>query len=151
MEEHEQHQPIRQHTLAAQTINLSPAETNLIEEHLDALRAVGFELESFGPNTFVIRSVPAMLADSDPLEAVAGILDDLELGHTPGQPSIEQKIVIRVCKQAAVKAGQILSLKEMQALIQQLERCQSPHTCPHGRPTMLHMSRDQLAREFGRA
>jgi DNA mismatch repair protein MutL len=92
-----------------------------------------------------------MLADSDPLEAVAGILDDLELGHTPGQPSIEQKIVIRVCKQAAVKAGQILSMKEMQAIIQQLERCQSPHTCPHGRPTMLHMSRDQLAREFGRA
>ncbi len=151
MEEHEQHQSVRQHTLAAQTINLSPTETHLIEEHLESLRAVGFELEPFGSNTFVIRSVPAMLADSDPLEAVAGILDDLELGHTPGQPTIEQKIVIRVCKQAAVKAGQILSMKEMQSLIQMLERCQSPHTCPHGRPTMLHMSRDQLAREFGRA
>ena len=151
MEEYERQQPVKQHTLAAQTINLSAAEARLIEEHLEALRAVGFELEPFGANTYVIRSVPAMLADSDPLEAVAGILDDLELGHTPGQPSIEQKIVIRVCRQAAVKAGQILSMKEMQALIQHLERCQSPHTCPHGRPTMLHMSRDQLAREFGRA
>ncbi len=151
MEEYERKQTIVQHTLAAQTINLSPTEARLIDENLDALQKVGFELESFGPNTFVIRSVPAMLADSDPLETVGSILDDLELGHTPGQPSIEQKIVLRVCKQAAVKAGQILSLKEMQALIQQLERCGSPHTCPHGRPTMLHMSRDQLAREFGRA
>jgi DNA mismatch repair protein MutL len=151
MDEYERKQTIVQHTLAAQTINLSPAEARLIEGNLDVLQKVGFELESFGPNTFVIRSVPAMLADNDPLEAVGGILDDLELGHTPGQPSIEQKIVMRVCKQAAVKAGQILSMKEMQALIQQLERCESPHTCPHGRPTMLHMSRDQLAREFGRA
>jgi DNA mismatch repair protein MutL len=151
MDEYERKQTVVQHTLAAQTINLSPSEARLIEENMDALQKVGFELEAFGPNTFVIRSVPAMLADNDPLEAVGGILDDLELGHTPGQPSIEKKIVLRVCKQAAVKAGQILSLKEMQVLIQQLERCESPHTCPHGRPTMLHMSRDQLAREFGRA
>jgi DNA mismatch repair protein MutL len=150
MEEYERQQTVTQHTLAAQTINLSSAEVHLVEDNLEPLRAVGFELEAFGPNTFIIRGVPAMLADSDPLEAVAGILDDLELGNTPGQPSIEQKIVIRVCKQAAVKAGQILSMKEMQSLIQQLERCEAPHTCPHGRPTMLHMSRDQLAREFGR-
>jgi DNA mismatch repair protein MutL len=151
MEEHARKDMVAQYALDAQTISLSPPEARLIEENLDTLRNVGFELEAFGPNTFVIRSVPAMLADSDPLEAVAGILDDLELGHEPGQTSIEDKIVLRVCKQAAVKAGQILSMGEMQGLIQRLERCQSPHTCPHGRPTMLHMRRDQLAREFGRA
>jgi len=55
-----------------------------------------------------------------------------------------------VCKAAAVKAGQILSIAEMQAIIRQLERSQSPHTCPHGRPTLIHISAEQLARQFGR-
>ncbi len=64
--------------------------------------------------------------------------------------TIEEKIVLRVCKTAAVKAGQILSFEQMQGIIRQLERCQSPLTCPHGRPTMIHMSNAQLEHEFGR-
>jgi DNA mismatch repair protein MutL len=150
MDEHERHEQAAQYTLEAQSINLPPTEARLVEENMDALSAVGFEMEPFGPNTFVIRAVPAMLADQSPLEVLGGIIDDLELGNKPGQTSIEDKIVIRVCKQAAVKAGQILSHDEMQSIITQLERCRSPHTCPHGRPTMLHMTSDQLAREFGR-
>jgi DNA mismatch repair protein MutL len=143
-------EPLAQFTLSAQTIDLPAAEARLIEENLDALQSVGFKLEPFGANTFVIRSIPALLADSNPVEAIASILPELELGHKPGQASIEEKIVKRVCKQVAVKAGTVLSVDEMQGLIRQLERCESPQTCPHGRPTMLHMSSDQLAREFGR-
>ena len=143
-------QPMAQQTLAAQTIQVSPVEAHLLEDNLDALRLIGFVLEPFGPNTFVVRSVPAILADNDPVEVVAGILEDLSAGNQPGQSTIEAKIVLRVCKQAAVKAGQILSHDEMQALVRWLERTQSPLTCPHGRPTMIHMSSDQLAREFGR-
>jgi DNA mismatch repair protein MutL len=143
-------QPMTQHTLAAQTIQVSPPDANLLEDNLETLRQVGFALEPFGPNTYVIRSIPAILADNDPVEVVAGILEDLSAGNVPGQSTIEGKIVLRVCKQAAVKAGQILSHDEMQALVRQLERTQNPLTCPHGRPTMIHMSSDQLAREFGR-
>ncbi len=150
MEEHARHQIAAQHTLTAQTIHLPPAEARLIEDHTESLRGIGFELESFGPNTFIIRSVPALLADQSPTDVLGGIIADLEAGHQPGQTTIEEKIITRVCKQAAVKAGQILSPDEMQGIIRQLERCQSPHTCPHGRPTMLHMTSDQLAREFGR-
>ena len=150
MAEHARHQQMAQQTLAAQTIQFPPSEARLVEDCLGQLSEVGFVLEPFGPNTFVIRAVPAMLADSDPVEVVSGIVDDLMLDRTPGQSSIEDKIVLRVCKQAAVKAGQILSHEEMQGLIRLLERCQTPLTCPHGRPTMIHMSGDQLAREFGR-
>jgi DNA mismatch repair protein MutL len=150
MEEHARHEPVTQFTLTAQTINLPPTEARLVEENLDVLQAVGFTLETFGPNTFVIRSVPALLADEAPIEVLGGIIADLEAGQQPGQASIEDKIITRVCKQAAVKAGQILSGDEMQTIIRQLERCQSPHTCPHGRPTMLHLTSEQLAREFGR-
>ena len=56
----------------------------------------------------------------------------------------------RVCKAAAVKAGQTLSREEMEALIVQLELCETPHTCPHGRPTLIHLSAATLARQFGR-
>lgn len=143
-------QPIAQLTLSAQTIELPPTEAQLIEEHQQALQSAGFKLESFGPNTFIIRSVPLMLSDHDPVELIGEVLEELESGQTPGHASIEEKIVQRVCKRAAVKAGTILSMEEMRGLIQQLERCQSPHTCPHGRPTMVHMSSDKLAREFGR-
>jgi DNA mismatch repair protein MutL len=150
MEEHNRHEKAAQLTLTAQTINLASEDARLLEENFEVLRTIGFDLEPFGPNTYVIRSVPALLADESPLEVLGGIIVDLEAGNQPGQASIEEKIITRVCKQAAVKAGQILSNNEMQNIIRQLERCQSPHTCPHGRPTMLHMTGEQLAREFGR-
>jgi DNA mismatch repair protein MutL len=141
---------IAQYALSAQAVQLAPTESHLLEENLEILASLGFTIEPFGPNTFAVRGVPAMLADRDPLEVIKAIAQDLEQGKQPGQQSIEDKIVLRVCKQAAVKAGQILSLDEMQGIIRQLERCRSPLTCPHGRPTMLHMSSDHLAREFGR-
>ncbi len=147
---HEQ-APVSQQVLDAQTVQLSPADAKLIEEYMPVLEGVGFQLEAFGPNMFTVRAVPAMLADANPQAVVASIVSDLELGETPGEGAIEDKIVRRICKQVAVKAGQVLSTDEMQSLIRQLERCESPHTCPHGRPTILHMSADQLAKEFGRA
>ncbi len=150
MAEYMRQDTIAQYALAAQTVQVAPDEARLIEEKLPLLGELGFDLEPFGPNVFVIRSIPAMLADSDPVEVIAGIVDDLAQGNKPGMASVEEKIVLRVCKSAAVKAGQILSFEQMQGIIRQLERCQSPLTCPHGRPTMIHMSTEQLEHEFGR-
>ncbi len=150
MDEHQRHERSSQLSLTAQTITLAPPDAHLIEENMQTLSEVGFDLEPFGPNTYIIRSVPALLADQSPHEVLNGIIADLEAGTSPGQSSIEDKIITRVCKHGAIKAGQILSTDEMQSIIRQLERCRSPHTCPHGRPTMLHMTSDQLAREFGR-
>lgn len=151
MDAYKQQEQVTQQALQAQTVQLSPTDAKLVEEHMDTLASVGFALEPFGPNMFTVRSVPAMLADANPQAALALIISDLEMGNTPGEEAIEEKIVKRICKQVAVKAGQVLSPDEMQGIIRQLERCESPHTCPHGRPTILHMSADQLAREFGRA
>lgn len=141
---------VAQYALNAQTVQVSPDDGRLLEAHLPLLTQFGFEIEPFGPGVFIIRSVPAALADADPVDAVAAIITDLEQGNVPGHAAAEEKIVLRVCKQAAVKAGQILSVEQMNGIIRQLERCQSPLTCPHGRPTLIHMSSDQLAREFGR-
>ena len=150
MERQSREVSMSQLTLAAQTLELPAAEANLVEASQDELRVIGFELEPFGMNTFLIRSIPALLADVEPREAVRGALEELEQGHSPGAAPVEQRLIRRVCKQAAVKAGTVLSREEMQGLVSQLERTQSPLTCPHGRPTLLHMSAEQLAREFGR-
>jgi len=62
----------------------------------------------------------------------------------------EEHLIAAVCKRAAIKAGQTLTGEEMQRLVRQLEQCESPRTCPHGRPTVLHFSVEQLEKEFGR-
>jgi DNA mismatch repair protein MutL len=132
------------------TVELSPEHLALIEENADDLYAVGFQVELFGQHTAQLRALPALVAQSDPTAALMAALGDIECGEMPTEATAEEKLISRVCKQAAIKAGQVLSTTEMQALIRQLEQCRAPQTCPHGRPTMLHISADQLAREFGR-
>jgi DNA mismatch repair protein MutL len=122
----------------------------LLAENVELLGRLGFQIEPFGPNAFMIRAVPAILAKLDPARALQAAVEDIERGDTPLQEQIEAKIILRVCKTAAVKAGQTLSLTEMEAMVRQLEACRSPHTCPHGRPTLIHLSVAQLAKEFGR-
>jgi DNA mismatch repair protein MutL len=150
MAQHAAMEPVVQQTLHAATVELPPTAARRVEESLDLLAHLGFELELFGANTFRIRAIPALLADREPGEVLYAIVQDLESGADPGAVTIEEKLIRRVCKTAAIKAGQTLSYEEMQGLLRQLERCESPRTCPHGRPTMLHISGDELARQFGR-
>jgi DNA mismatch repair protein MutL len=132
------------------TLELEPAAARLLEENLPLMGKLGFEIENFGPNTFKLRSIPVLLSGTDPAAAVRVVIEDFEEDETPLQDEIEAKIIARVCKRAAVKAGQVLSIEEQHALLSDLEACQSPRTCPHGRPTMIHLSIDLLERQFGR-
>lgn len=136
--------------VAGAMVQLPPSQATLLEEQLPTLAKLGFMVDIFGMNSFMVRAVPALLAHQDPSKALLAVVEDLEKEKTPLQERIEARIIKRVCKTAAVKAGQTLSLAEMQALIQQLEQCHNPHTCPHGRPTFIHISLSQLARGFGR-
>lgn len=132
------------------TIEFSPDQAYLLEEQLDILKSLGFGLEPFGRQTFRLRSIPSLLASANPEYVLRSVVEDFEEDETPLAKEIEARIAARVCKRAAVKAGQILSLTEQQNLIRDLENCLSPRTCPHGRPTMIHLSVDTLERQFGR-
>lgn len=132
------------------TVELPPAAARLIEEQLETLAGLGFRVEAFGRSTFLVRSLPALLAGMDPASALRVLVEDFEEDETPLQSQVEARIIARVCKRAAVKAGHLLNPDEQRALIGDLERCQSPRTCPHGRPTMIHLSVDLLERQFGR-
>jgi len=146
----------KESTLPSQTLldpamlHLPPQSAQLLEENIPVLAKLGFQIETFGPDTFRIRAIPSLLAGSDPLAGVRVVVEDFEEDETPLQDEIEAKVAARVCKRAAVKAGQVLTMEEQNALLRNLEKCKSPRTCPHGRPTMIHLSVDLLERQFGR-
>jgi DNA mismatch repair protein MutL len=150
MDQRDQDGVASQGLVTGTAVHLPPSQAALLEEHLETLNQIGFRIEPFGPNAFMVRAVPAVVSNLDPAKALSGVVEDLEQGNEPLQQKIEQRIVLRVCKSAAIKAGQTLSQSEMETMVQQLEKCQNPHTCPHGRPTLIHLSVAQLARQFGR-
>jgi DNA mismatch repair protein MutL len=132
------------------SVDLPPASARLIDEQLPILNRLGFQVEPFGKGSYLVRSIPSLLVGMDPSAALAVIVEDFEEDESPLQAESEARIIARVCKRAAVKAGQALSQEEQKALLSDLEACQSPRTCPHGRPTMIHLSVDLLERQFGR-
>jgi len=150
MSERERHSLVIQNLLEPQTVQVPVESAGLLTEHLDVLAGIGLTLEPFGGTTFLLRSVPAVVAREDPQSVVNDLVAEIDAGDAPMEAGEEARLVLRVCKRAAIKAGQTLTMAEMQELIRQLEACAWPRTCPHGRPTMIHLSADQLAREFRR-
>ena len=123
---------------------------NYLAAQLPVLQRFGFHVEFFGTNAFQVRAMPVLFSNSDPAAALRALVEDFEEDEAPLQNELEAKIAGRVCKRLAVKAGQVLSPEEQRALLADLEACASPRTCPHGRPTMIHLSVDMLERQFGR-
>jgi len=132
------------------TLDLDPLLAGALEENLDLLNDTGFKLEPFGSTTYLLRAVPSILVVPDVRAALVDILEMLREGDDPLASQAEERITAAVCKRAAIKAGQTLSPEEMQQLVRKLEQCESPRTCPHGRPTVLHFSVERLEKEFGR-
>jgi DNA mismatch repair protein MutL len=139
-----------QQLLQPVTVELPPANARLLNQQLHLLNHLGFEVDNFGKNTFIVRAIPQILQNLDPASALRALVEDFEEDETPLQNEIEARIIARVCKRAAVKAGQVLTIEEQRTLIMDLESCSNPRTCPHGRPTMIHLSVDLLERQFGR-
>ena len=136
--------------LDLEPVQLSRAEAAQLDTLASALANIGLVIEPFGGDTVRVRALPAMLSDLDPAEAVHTALGDFEEDEAPLEGEVEARLAARVCKRAAIRAGQVLSLAEQEGLMRQLEACRSPRTCPHGRPTMIHISVQALERQFGR-
>ncbi len=144
-------QPIaRQQLLQPLTIELGSQLAGLIADHIETLNKSGFEIEPFGEGSYLLRAVPAFMGKQDPqrlLEEVAsGLADRTDLVGK----AREDAMVTMICKRLAIKGGQALSVAEQRELLRQLEQCDNPRSCPHGRPTMLHLSATALEKQFGR-
>jgi DNA mismatch repair protein MutL len=129
-------------------IELSPREEETLRASKESLAEFGFTIEHFGDKSYLIRAIPALMARANIIEIITALLDSFVNKESPSH--WEEKIAQSLACHGAIRAGQQLSNEEMQELIKQLEQTKQPRACPHGRPTMIHLSSHQLEREFGR-
>jgi DNA mismatch repair protein MutL len=136
--------------LSPVSLELTPQQEAALAPMSEALRLHGFEVERFGPGGggYLLRAVPALASGDDPARMFAELLDLLTREDGPSDP--RDRVAASLACHASVRAGQTLSLEQMRDILRLLEECELPQTCPHGRPTMLHLSADELARRFSR-
>lgn len=131
-------------------VSLSGQEESVLKEHLEVFAGLGFEIEAFGGSEYALRSVPVDLYGCGEREMFLEVLDQLgEGGSFGGIRVIEEKIASMSCK-AAVKGNNLLSLPEAEALIDELLTLDNPYNCPHGRPTIVSMTKYEMERKFKR-
>jgi DNA mismatch repair protein MutL len=147
----EEHGVPSQKLLIAQTFDLPPRDADWIERNLSILQKMGIGIESFGPSTFKIDSLPSFLSVSDTPQFMRKVIDDLKTASTSTSPLRlgEEMIAKTVCRHA-VKANDPLRYAEVEKLIRDLLDCDLPYCCPHGRPTMIQISLTELEKKFGR-
>lgn len=129
-------------------VELPPEQVPLLLQALPQLARLGLEVEEFGGNAFVVRSVPACAGDAEPAVLLSEVLERLAEGGGEGTALLSLAAEGLACA-AAVKAGQPLSFEEMEALVSGLTD-ELVASCPHGRPAVVRLSSEELARRFGR-
>ncbi|TWT98791.1 DNA mismatch repair endonuclease MutL [Neorhodopirellula pilleata] len=140
-----------QRLLVPEPVSLTPAERSAALEVKDTLARIGLEIEEFGGETILIQSYPAILPNRGPAEMLRTILESvMGAGRDPNPKDLLNHLLSTVACKAAVKAGDPLSPEEITSLLEQKDLYQDTHHCPHGRPTALFFSRDELDRMFGR-
>jgi DNA mismatch repair protein MutL len=126
---------------------LSPRQEEALLAYGDTLAEHGFQLEPFGQRSYRVRGIPALLTGRDAAQALTKLLDSL--AEETADPSADRVAATLACH-GAVRAGQSLAPEEMRELVRRLEQAEVPHTCPHGRPTTVHLSGSWLAQSFRR-
>ena len=140
-----------QKLLLPHTFDVPPRDADWIERNISILQKMGIGIESFGPGTFKIDSLPGFLNISDPAQFMRKVIDDLKSAGNSTSPMRlgEEMIATTVCRHA-VKANDPLRYPEIEKLIRDLLDCDLPYCCPHGRPTMIQISIVELEKKFGR-
>jgi DNA mismatch repair protein MutL len=130
------------------SLELTPKQEEVLKKKAELLGEFVFSLEHFGGRSYLLKAIPAVMREGNLAEAVSTLLDSIAIEEEPAKR--DEKIAQSVACHSAIKAGHTLSAEEMRELIKQLEQTRQPRTCPHGRPTMIHLSSRQLEKEFGR-
>jgi DNA mismatch repair protein MutL len=132
-------------------VDLSPAECAAVLDAREVLADLGVGVESFGGDTVLVSRYPAMLANLSPQEVLRDVLERLlDGGKTPERRDLVDSLLHMISCKAAIKAGDRLTGAEIEALLTQRHLANDTHHCPHGRPTALFFSRDELDKQFKR-
>lgn len=140
-----------QRLLVPEPVDLSPQEAAAVLDQKELLEKLGVEVEPFGGDTVLVSSYPAMLAKNSPAEILRELVEHLlSGGKQPDRRDLLDELLHMISCKAAVKYGDRLSPEEIDALVEQRHLAQDSHHCPHGRPTALVFTREDLDRQFKR-
>ncbi len=128
-----------------QIVQLSAAGKAAAEDKIDLLRRLGYRIEDFGPSEFIVKEVPAYFGEADAVEFLREVLDS----NVPDVQAKRDEIIMASCK-GAVKGNDILAPEEIRQLFADLDACENPYNCPHGRPTYIRFSQYDLEKMFKR-
>lgn len=131
-------------------VNLSDSEKVVVEENMELLESFGFEIEEFGARTYAIRAVPYVFDSPSNVSFFMDIVDTLADKNLKSIYDTKEDAIATMSCKAAVKGNDRLSYNEAQELIQRLLRLENPFTCPHGRPTIIEMTKYELEKKFKR-
>ncbi|TAJ99425.1 DNA mismatch repair endonuclease MutL [bacterium] len=142
----------RQNLLMPQILELPAGEAALFEQRLEILERLGFTVEKFGPNTFAIKTVPALLPPGDYRESIRQMMAELaEIGKSEElRQELEERLATIACH-SVIRANRMLEREEIRALLRELDQIDFATQCPHGRPVLLEFTQEQLERMFKRA
>jgi len=142
---------LSQKLLLPVTIDVGPRDAEWLRRNLPDLQRMGLGLESFGPGTFKLESLPPYLPADQPQQLIREVIEELQAAgaDVPRLRLGEEMIAKTVCRHA-VKANDNLRAAEIEKLISNLLACELPYCCPHGRPTMIQVSHAELEKKFGR-
>jgi DNA mismatch repair protein MutL len=141
----------RQRLLVPATVDLGPREAAALRDHVDEMDSLGFEVETFGGSTFVVRAVPALLGDGDPEALLRDVAEELvELGKSRRLVEATESVLARLACHSAVRIGQSLDGLRIRALLDAMDRVDFAGHCPHGRPAYVQLARTELERWFKR-
>jgi DNA mismatch repair protein MutL len=131
-------------------VSLTIQQAALLEEYMDVFQSFGFEIESFGGREYSIRAVPDNLFGIATQSLFIEMLDNLsEENHTKTLKLLTEKLALMACK-AAIKGNAPKSKREVEHLIEELLGLENPYHCPHGRPTIISMTKYELEKKFKR-
>jgi DNA mismatch repair protein MutL len=152
MKNFESERPVSQGLLMEEVLELHPRQVETLKKNLPFLAKLGFEIEPFGEKTFVVRSLPSIFKDENPITVLKQFVDEKETGkvQTRLKGAQEDVAAMIACKRKSVKAADPLTLSAMQGLLEQLSRCKNPFNCPHGRPSIMKYSLADLEKQFKR-
>ncbi|MBN1688369.1 MAG: DNA mismatch repair endonuclease MutL [Candidatus Omnitrophica bacterium] len=152
MKNFESGKPAKQGLLMDEILEVKPKHREFFDQSRPTLEAIGFEIETFGEGSFVIRSVPAILGDVQPSGLLEAFLEEKEEGkvRTSLENQKEEVAALIACKRKSVKAHEAMSLAAMESLLKQLGQCDNPFNCPHGRPTLIKYSFGEMEKQFKR-
>ena len=136
--------------LLPDVITLSHKEMDIAKDNMKMFEQAGFSLEEFGENTIKLMGVPTVCVDLDTKELFLETLDEINTVARTAKQEKEEKFIATVACKAAVKANMALDQKEVEALMDKLLELPNPFTCPHGRPTVIKMTKYDIERKFAR-